>query len=298
MLFKGILPALMTPYDNMGGVCAERLNDHIGFLLGSNVNGLYICGVTGDSAQMNVDERKKVAEIAVAACKKHGRLSFVHVGSSSTRDSLLLAEHAASIGADAISAMPIANTTPFQLKRYYEDIASVGLPLLIYYIPSLTHRPISLDELLSLIEVKNVFGLKFSDCDLFFMKRLLLAHPDTIIFNGNDEIFSYGVLNGAVGGIGMTYNVFPKLYIMMLDKLMNNEASSAMRLQNAVCRYIDYSISVGIKQAVEYTAGLRSAPFKCFRGPFCVERLIDEQKEKLCALVDEIDEMIEIEGKN
>jgi N-acetylneuraminate lyase len=294
MPLKGILPAVVSPYREDGSFDDELYAGHIEYLFKSGIDGLYINGATGDSGQMTITERKLAAETAVALGKKQGGASIVHVGSNSTRDSIDLACHAALIGADAVSAMPIANTSAFQLNRYYEDIARAsGLPLLVYFIPALTHRDIGLEEMLRLLEIDQVIGFKFSDYNLFYMKRILLSRPDTVVFNGNDEIFTFGILNGAKGGIGMTYNVFPKLYQSIYTCIKKDNLAAALLLQDAAAKYIDYSAKIGIKQAVEFCVGERTEPLKCFRKPFAVEPLPEVCKEDLRQLMAETDALVE-----
>lgn len=39
------------------------------------------------------------------------------------------------------------------------------------------------------------------------MEQIRRAHPDLVLYNGYDEIFASGLLAGADGGIGSTYNI-------------------------------------------------------------------------------------------
>jgi dihydrodipicolinate synthase/N-acetylneuraminate lyase len=55
--------------------------------------------------------------------------------------------------------------------------------LLIYHIPALTGLTLSIDEMLALLDIEGVVGFKFTEWNLFFMKRVLSARTDITIFN-------------------------------------------------------------------------------------------------------------------
>ena len=72
-------------------------------LLGNNISGLYVCGSTGEGMSLSTSDRKAIAEASVEAAA--GRVPvIVQVGHNSLAEARHLAEHAAEIGADMISA--------------------------------------------------------------------------------------------------------------------------------------------------------------------------------------------------
>ena len=118
----------------------------------------------------------------------------MHVGTNNTRDTVVLAEHAAASGADAISSIPLTNVSQAQLVNYYNDIAKAsGLPVLVYHVPLLAHYTPTLDEILELLDIEGVAGLKMTDWNLFMLRRLRLLRPETVILNGFDEVLALGL---------------------------------------------------------------------------------------------------------
>ncbi len=103
--FAGVYSALFTAYDEQGNVSPDRLRRLIDFQLERGLRGAFITGSTGEGLLLTDEERKRVAETAVAALEGRG-LSIVHVGHTSTRSAVELARHAQSIGADMISSVP------------------------------------------------------------------------------------------------------------------------------------------------------------------------------------------------
>ena len=202
--FTGIFPAVASPCDQEDRFLEDKFSTLVTDLYKAGVQGLYICGGTGDGYKMRVPERKRAAELAVDLSRRAGGSLIVHVGAASTREAVELTEHAAHIGADAISSMPPNNASQVEMLSYYTDLArSSSLPaVFIYYFPSRLASAPSLHQLLQLLDIDGVVGLKVSDWNLFLLKRLVLARPDLLVFNGFDEFLYLGLLYGATGGIG------------------------------------------------------------------------------------------------
>ena len=79
MHLKGIYPALFTPYDDTGAVSEKMLRRLVTALVKAGVDGLYLCGGTGEGLLLSTGERKRIAEIAVQ--EANGRIKvLVHVG--------------------------------------------------------------------------------------------------------------------------------------------------------------------------------------------------------------------------
>ena len=131
---KGVIPALISCFDESGAYDERRQRAVVRFLLDKKVEGLYLTGSTGESFMMTPDERKHVVETVID--EVGGVVPVIaHVGAISTKVSIGLAKHAEACGADAISSVP-----PFYWKfsdeeilDYYKDLSgSVGIPMVIY----------------------------------------------------------------------------------------------------------------------------------------------------------------------
>jgi len=245
---SGIMPAVASPCDDCDVFLVDEFAAHVTRLYEQRVHGLYVCGATGDGYNMLPAERKRAVEVAVSISKGYAGKVIVHVGTSNTRDSMDLATHAAQAGAHAVSAMPPANRNLAQLVSYYGDIAAAScLPLLVYHIPILTGRVLSVDEMTLLLDVEGVIGFKFSDWNLYFMRQVLKKRPDITIFNGNDEFLVPGLMYGAHGGIGMNYNVFPRLFTGIYYAVQKGDIARAMKLEELLLDYMDVVWSYGLQ---------------------------------------------------
>jgi N-acetylneuraminate lyase len=230
--FFGIVPAVVTPLDEDGKLLRgsmERLLEHF-YTLGCN--GVYVCGQTGEGLQLPTAVRKDALEVCVRNTPTHGKV-IAHVGAASTAEALELARHAKASGAHAISSLPPAGGYRFdELKSYYEALAAVGLPTLVYYFPAYSSAIQNLEQILDLCTIENVVGLKFTDFDLYWLS--LVAREGLTIFNGRDEVLAAGLLMGAHGGIGSFYNLLPGKFVAVQRAATEGNWTEARRLQDEI----------------------------------------------------------------
>ena len=138
----GLVAATYTPLDDDGTVNASVAGPIVEHLLGSGINGLYVCGSTGEGMSLSSDERRAVAKAYVQAAD--GRVPvIIQVGHNSLSEARHLAEHAQEIGADVLSAtcpsyFKVSDVTT--LVDCMAEVASAApeLPFYYYHIPALT----------------------------------------------------------------------------------------------------------------------------------------------------------------
>ena len=100
----GVITAMTTPFDAQGAVDLNALEAQTQFLIEKGVNCLYPCGTTGEMYLCSAQEREKIAETVVRAAA--GRVTvFIHVGAMTQEETIRLARHAESIGADGIGVV-------------------------------------------------------------------------------------------------------------------------------------------------------------------------------------------------
>ena len=232
--FRGVFCALNAIYDKNDNIDAKKIKELVKVYKSLGVKGVYACGSTGEGFLLSTEERKQVA----AAVKEAAGDDFtviVHVGCASTKESIELAKHAESIGADAVSAVPSVyyHLPAESVKLHWEAIINAtDVPFIIYNIPQLTGFDLSPAMLAEFAKNEKVIGVKNSADPVFLMERYrVAAGDDFIIFNGSDEQFVGGRIMGADAGIGGTYGCMPELFVA-LDKLVNeNKFEEAKKLQ-------------------------------------------------------------------
>src|SRR5882724_7375906 len=211
MEISGIIPALLTPFTAAGDVDCAAIEPLIARLYAADVDGLYVCGQTGEGLGQSVAMRKAALETAVA-CSPKGKRVIAHVGAARVDDAIELAKHAASHGVAAISSLPPMGAFSFEeIRAYYSTLAdATGAPLVLYFYPEIAPN-LRADQVVELCALRNVAGVKFTSFELNRITEMNRA--GAFVLNGRDEVLAAGLLMGACGGIGSFYNLAPELFL-------------------------------------------------------------------------------------
>jgi N-acetylneuraminate lyase len=253
---KGIFPALVTPVNSDGEFQAKPYEQLLKRVYKANIQGVYVCGQTGEGFQLSLDSRRTATECAVQNSPADTKV-IVHVGTPITADAVALAKHAAESGAHLVSSLPpVGNYSFEEIKSYYEAIAQASeLPVMIYYFPSLAPAIRTTEQVLELCAIDNVMGLKFTDSDFF--RLWSIRQSGAAVFAGSDEMLISGLVMGANGGIGSTYNLIADSFVELYQHAASGSWEDARTVQNKINGFIQallrYPIHPVIKQILSWT---------------------------------------------
>ena len=212
-MLKGSIVALITPFDN-GNLSEKDYVKLIDYHLENGTNGIVPGGTTGESPTLSHNEHKKIIEIAVRECK--GKIPVIAgTGSNSTEEAVELSQFAEKAGSDALLVVTPYYNKPTQegLYQHYKKINdSVGIPIVIYNIPSRSVIDMEVETMTKLYELKNIIGVKDATGDLNRVdKQLKAMGKEFIQLTGNDDNALEFNKRGGSGAIGVTANVAAKL---------------------------------------------------------------------------------------
>lgn len=161
VIFKGCGTALVTPFTD-DGVNFEELRKLIEFQILEGADSLIICGTTGESSAMSLDEKKSVIEFSIKIANR--RIPIIAgTGGNNTKEVINLSKFAEKAGADALLLVtPYYNkTTQKGLIAHYSKIAeSVDIPIILYNVPSRTGLNIEPKTCLELSKIPNIVAIK------------------------------------------------------------------------------------------------------------------------------------------
>lgn len=241
-----ILPALITPLTADGELDVVSLEHLIDHLYSSGVGGLYVTGSTGEGIFLDPEMRKRIVEVAVAHSKGHGHV-VVHIGAIAAMTAFELAKHAGKVGADAVSSIPpfVSGYSWDEVIAFYRRLGEVSsVPVIGYFIPALSGKRFSIDQLAELLHLPNMGGIKFTDSDLYGEQRLLARMAsDQILYHGADEQLAFGLAFGAHGGIGTTYNFMPKIILEIAQLCSDGRIAEAIPIQKKANEIIEILLS-------------------------------------------------------
>lgn len=255
----GLVAATFTPFHPNGEINFDlipALTDH---LANNGVAGIYICGSTGEGPSLTTEERLAVTEAYVRATAGRMR-TVVHIGHTVLAEACRLGEHAATIGADAISAIAPYYFKPPDvgtLVAFLQTAASSApeLPFYYYHIPALTGVAINPVDFLRQggDVIPNLRGIKFTDTDLSLLNACQdVADGRFDVLFGRDEMLLSGLAAGVRGAVGSTYNLAPALYQRILRAFDAGDLAEARKWQKVSVNMIRAIVANGGEAAIKY----------------------------------------------
>lgn len=212
IIFKGCGTAIVTPFDE-NGVNLKEFEKLIESQIANKVDSIIVCGTTGESSTMTIDERKQTIEFAVKTV--NGRIPVIAgTGGNCTQSVIEFTKWAESIGVDgALIVTPYYNkTTQDGLIAHYSAIASqTKLPIILYSVPSRTGVNILPQTCKKLSEIENIVAIKEASGNLSQIAEIANLCKDNLnIYSGNDDQITSILAVGGIGVISVLSNIAPE----------------------------------------------------------------------------------------
>jgi 4-hydroxy-tetrahydrodipicolinate synthase len=232
-MFKGSIVALITPFKN-DKLDEKNYIDLIHYHLKNGTHGIVPGGTTGESPTLSHDEHKKIINLSIKECK--GKIPVIAgTGSNSTAEAIELSKFADKAGADALLIVTPYYNKPTQegLYQHYKKINdNVGIPIIIYNIPSRSVIDMSVETMTRLFELKNIVGVKDATGDLNRADQQLKAMgKDFIMLTGEDGNALEFNKRGGKGCISVTANIAAKLCSELQELSLSGSAVSLSKAE-------------------------------------------------------------------
>ncbi|KAB7614344.1 4-hydroxy-tetrahydrodipicolinate synthase [Amylibacter sp. SFDW26] len=232
-MFKGSFPALITPFKN-GKVDDDALKALVEWHIDEGTHGLAPVGTTGESPTLSHAEHMQVIKTVVEAV--NGRIPVIAgAGSNNTAEALEFAQFAKDVGADAaLVVTPYYNKpTARGLVAHYTALNEVGIPIIIYNIPSRSVIDMLPETMGELAKLENIVGVKDATGDLARVcHQRASCGADFVQLSGEDATAHGFNAQGGVGMISVTANVAPKLCAEMQEATLAGDFAKALELQD------------------------------------------------------------------
>lgn len=233
IIFKGCGTAIITPFDE-NGVNFKEFEKLIEFQISNKVDSIIVCGTTGESSTMTIEERKKTIEFAVKTVGK--RIPVIAgTGGNCTASVIEFTKWAESIGVDgALIVTPYYNkTTQDGLIAHYSAIASeTKLPIILYSVPSRTGVNISPQTCKKLSEIENIVAIKEASGNLSQVAEIAnICGNNLNIYSGNDDQITPILSLGGIGVISVLSNIAPEYTHNIVENFKNGNLKEAIESQ-------------------------------------------------------------------
>lgn len=203
--WSGYWSAAITPFTADGALDEDALREVVDRSVAQGVHGICVNGSTGEWFSQTLEERRRVAEIAVSTVD--GRVpTVVGVTCSRAEDAAGLVEHAARVGATSVIASPppLARPTPDELESYYREVfAAAPIPAWLYNFPQDNGHHVSLREIVRLAEIPTVVAVKQSVPSMWEFIETIDAVGSTLrVFGNMLNRVGFALIHGGFGGDG------------------------------------------------------------------------------------------------
>lgn len=221
MNWRGVIPAITTPFAADGSVDHAFLAEHCRWLAASGCAGIVPLGSLGEGATLSFEEKLAIIETIAGAVGD--RLPIMPgIAALSTREAVLLAQAAEAAGASGLMVLPpyVYPADWRELKAHIDAVLrATGLPAMLYNNPP-AYRLDFLPEQIALLagEHPNLAAVKESSADIRRITaiRALLGGRLEILMGVDDGIVE-GVQAGAVGWIAGLVNAFPEESVALFE---------------------------------------------------------------------------------
>ena len=212
MEWKGIFPALTTPFTVDDELDFQMFEKSLSAQLSAGVHGVIIGGSLGEASTLTTSEKEELIKFALK--KMEAKVPVIlNIAESSTRDALRQAAFAKQWGAAGLMLLP-----PMRYKsddretvEYFKAVAnSTDLPVMIYNNPVDYKIEVTPDMFEGMVECKNITAVKESTRDVSNVTRMRNRFGDRYkILCGVDTIAMEELLLGADGWVAGLVNAFP-----------------------------------------------------------------------------------------
>ncbi|HGM3506373.1 TPA: 4-hydroxy-tetrahydrodipicolinate synthase [Clostridioides difficile] len=238
MKYKGIICAMITPFDKNQNINQQATCKLIDYLIEKGIYGLFILGTNGECHVLTDDEKVEFTKIVINHTNNRVPV-FVGTGGNSTLEVMSLSKRMETIGASALSIITPYFVTPTQeeLILHYKTIAdSINLPIMMYNMPGKTGINIEPESVCELSKIKNIIGIKDSSGKLDNMKAYIevTKSEDFSVFSGSDSLILESLRAGAQGAFAATANFLTEIDIAIYDNFMKGNLKEAQKAQNSI----------------------------------------------------------------
>jgi 4-hydroxy-tetrahydrodipicolinate synthase len=240
-LFTGAATALVTPFKD-GKVDFASFGQLIDWQIEQGIDGLVICGTTGEASTLNDVEHIETVRYAIK--KAAGRVPVIAgAGSNDTRHAIDMSMALEEEGADGLLLVtPYYNKcTDKGLIIHYTAIADrVNIPIILYSVPARTGVNISPFVVSELCNHPNIVGIKEASGNMAQVVEIAkYVDEDFALYSGNDEIIVPIMAMGGLGAISVLSNIVPKQTHDMIADFLKGDIISAMKAQLSLKSLID-----------------------------------------------------------
>ena len=252
--------ALITPFRSDLSIDHHALAEIVEFNITNGVDYLVICGTTGESVTITLEEKIAISKTVVAANK--GRVPLV-IGIGGNNTSAVVDEIKST---DLSNFTAILSVAPYYNKptqegfyQHFKAIAkSTTTPIILYNVPGRTAKNIEASTIVRLAtDFKSIIAVKEAGNNMSqYLKLIKNKTNDFLVISGDDDLVLGVTLAGGAGVISVIGQAFPKEFFKMIQLGLDNNVVAAraieMRLMPIINLIFEENNPAGIKSVLKH----------------------------------------------
>lgn len=231
--FKGVFPAVTTPFNKDGSVDHGFLREHARWQMAAGCQGMIPLGSLGEGNALEFEEKTAILETLVDAL---GDAPIIPgIASLSTQSGVKLAQVAQQLGCRGLMVLPpyVYTSDWREMKAHVAAIiAATDLPVILYNNPIAYRTDFLAPQVAELAaEHANLRGVKESSGDSRRVTALKAVLPDSVdVLVGLDDMALEGVAAGATGWVAGLVNAYPAESVRLFQLALAGQWAEATAL--------------------------------------------------------------------
>lgn len=270
MKLTGVMPALVTPFDDDGKIDFGRFERLLLKLRAAGVCGWVPCGTTGEYNAMTAQERRSVLEF-VAEFAAKGELLIAGTNAGSTQEVIEHTKRARDIGYTTVllSAPYYATPAPDELIAHFQAVLdAVDVDVLLYNYPPKVGVEVGLQVLDAFVDNPRVIGIKESSGNLIRAIDIRVRYGDRYqLANGSDDQTLDFYLWGASAWVSGPANCMAEACVGLVKTIESGNWPAARDKMQTIYRAMSSLESGKFIQKVKYGCELIGTPVGHTRRP-------------------------------
>jgi 4-hydroxy-tetrahydrodipicolinate synthase len=270
MQLKGVIPALVTPFDSNGKIDFARFEKLLVKLRADGVKGWVPCGSTGEYNALTAEERVSVLKF-VADFATKDELLIAGTNAGSTREVIEHTERARALDYKTVllSAPFYATPAPDELIAHYQSVLdAVDVEIVLYNFPPKVGVEVGQSVLDAFVGNPRIVGIKESSGQLLRAIEMRSRYGDRYqLSNGSDDQTLDFYLWGATSWICGPANCMAKACVDLVNTIESGHWLAARDKALLLYRAMSSLESGKFIQKVKYGCELAGTPVGIGRQP-------------------------------
>jgi 4-hydroxy-tetrahydrodipicolinate synthase len=253
--FGRLLTAMVTPFDSDGNVDYSQAKKLAAALIKSGNDGVVVCGTTGESPTVRVDEKLRLFKEIKAVLGDKGTV-VAGTGNYNTVESCELTREAEKAEVDAcLLVVPYYNRpTQDGLYQHFKTIAeSTNLPCILYNVPSRTVTSCTAETVIKLSKIENIVGIKEASANFEQIARIIEGtSQEFLVYSGNDGDTFPIITMGGYGVVGVITHLVGLQVKEMIQLILDKRISEAATIHRSLLPLVNALFVVANPMPVKY----------------------------------------------